>query len=400
MKIAWQQTRANLLEPSQKVRLMHRSRFICFCFLVFLPSFINAAENIELTQQELDSVNFAISEIQDWLTDASTRQSAAETQLQEAETEVARISQSIAELELVIANRQSELVDLQEQQTGLTNRLEVDQELLSQAIRIAYLANDQSFLKTLLNQEDIAESARLLHYSRVFSDSQLNNINSYRNALSELDRVNESLTVTLNELNAQQRALQNEAAALSEAKQDRAIALVNLNNDIATRSSELETLESSQQELEALLAEIRRAMEGVTSFADVPPFADERGSLPPPLAGPVTTQFGSRYGDGNLERRGITIAAAAGTPVKAIHAGRIVFSDWLRGSGLLVIIDHGNGYMSLYGANQALTQAAGNWVDAGETIASSGAGSARGPAGLYFEIRYRGEAQNPQNWLR
>lgn len=114
MKIAWQQTRANLLEPSQKVRLMHRSRFICFCFLVFLPSFINAAENIELTQQELDSVNFAISEIQDWLTDASTRQSAAETQLQEAETEVARISQSIAELELVIANRQSELVDLQE----------------------------------------------------------------------------------------------------------------------------------------------------------------------------------------------------------------------------------------------------------------------------------------------
>lgn len=378
---------------------MHRTSLI-FLLSAFLTSTGFAAEEIELTQQELDSVNSAISDIQSWLVDASSRQTAAETQLREAELEVTRVSHSIAQIESVVATKQSELVALQEQQTQVNNRLETDRDLLRQAIRIAYLTNDQSFLKTLLNQEDIGESSRMLHYSRVFSDTQLARINSYRNALVELEQVNQSLTVTLNELNEQQLALQNEAAALSDAKEDRKTALAALNDDIAARNTELEDLESNQVELEALLAEIRRAMEGIISFADVPPFADARGSLPPPLAGPITTGFGSRYGDGNLVRQGITIAATEGTPVQAVHAGRIVFSDWFRGSGLLVILDHGNGYMSLYGANQALTQQAGEWVDAGETIATSGDGGSSGTAGLYFEIRYRGEAQNPQNWLR
>ncbi|NKB33356.1 MAG: peptidoglycan DD-metalloendopeptidase family protein [Pseudomonadales bacterium] len=378
----------------------NRTSLIISFFCFSLASSLYGAEQVEQTQQELDSINSAISEISNWLDDASDRQSSAEQQLREAELEVTRVSQAISVLENTVAERETELSNLQAQQATLRSNIETGQTLLSQAIRMAYLSNDQNFVKILLNQEDISESSRMLHYSRVFSDSQINKIESYRNSLNELERVNESLAVTFNELNTQQQQLLSEAEALNDAKENRAGALSALNQDIATRNDELASLESSQAELAALLEEIRRAMEGVTSFADVPPFADERGSLPFPLEGSIATRFGSAYGDGNLIRQGITITAPIGSQVQGVHAGRVVFSDWLRGSGLLVIVDHGNGYMSLYGRNQTLALPAGEWVDVGDTIATSGDGGSSGNAGLYFEIRYRGEAQNPQNWLR
>ena len=123
--------------------------------------------------------------------------------------------------------------------------------------------------------------------------------------------------------------------------------------------------------------------------------------------GQLINPFGSRYGDCELRRQGITIEVSEGTPVQAVHSGRVVFSDWLRDSGLLVIVDHGQGYMSLYGANQALSKQAGDWVGAGDIVSTSGianelAGNRENSQtrlGIYFEIRHHGEAQDPAQWL-
>ena len=140
-------------------------------------------------------------------------------------------------------------------------------------------------------------------------------------------------------------------------------------------------------------------MEGVRSFADVPPFASAKGRLTQPLNGRFSSRFGERYGDGNLSRQGITIQAETGTPVRAVHAGLVVFADWLRGSGLLVIIDHGQGFLSLYGGNEALSAIAGNWVDAGDILSTSGTSISSGVDGLYFEIRRNGQPQDPNPWF-
>lgn len=375
--------------------------FLGYCCIYTATSFAQEnQENLDQTQQELESVNTAISSIANWLEEASSQQSVAEQELREAEREVTRVSRAVSQLQSTIAENQTQLVQLQNQQQTLNDQVENTRATLQQAIRVAYLTNDQSFLKMLLNHEDISESSRMLHYSRVFSETQLSNIANYQTTLEDLAGIDASLTDTLADLNNQQQQLQSEASALESAKEERSRALVTLNNEIATRSTELAELENNQAQLEALVAEIRRAMEGVSSFADVPPFVDARGSLPQPVNGSISTQFGSRYGDGNLTRQGITISTETGSPVQAVHAGRVVFSDWLRGSGLLVIVDHGNGYLSLYGANQSLTQEAGNWVDVGDTIATSGDGGPQGSPGIYFEIRHEGQAQNPQNWLR
>ena len=159
-------------------------------------------------------------------------------------------------------------------------------------------------------------------------------------------------------------------------------------------------LETQQSELQQLIEEITRALEGVSSFAQITPLADSRGSLPPPVDEPVAHAFGATYGGGSLVRKGLSYEPNPGNPVRAVHSGRVVFADWLRGSGLLVVLDHGQGYMSLYAHNEALTVISGDWVDAGEVLARSGTNSSDRNAGLYFEIRRNGEPQDPTAWLR
>ena len=261
------------------------------------------------------------------------------------------------------------------------------------------MAGERSALKLLLNQQDLSRSARLLHYHRLFAEYRIEKIESFQNTLADIGTANIELESSLLGFAEQQSELEQNLLALNAARSRRQRALSELTSSISSRSGELEQLEINQAELEALLEQIAEAIARVQSVANLAPFTDLRGKLPLPADGPVINQFGSRYGEGALVRQGITIGVAVGTPVQAVHSGRVVFSDWLRGSGLLVIVDHGEGYMSLYGANQILAKAAGDWVNAGEVLATSGSRGDRS-AGVYFEIRYHGAAQNPSIWLQ
>lgn len=350
-------------------------------------------------RQQLEAVTSAIAEVESWLDRADGELDSGQEALRQAELEVSNLRQEIAALEADISTAEAELETLRQRQSSLQAEQDSQAALLSKVLRAAYMAGDYSRLRLLLDGDDPSKAARLLHYAGEFSRHQLTLIEQFQTTLADLDSVRQQLDARIVELDSQQNELQQRNTRLTAARDERAAALAALRQDIRNRNQELEQLQFDQAELEALLAEIARAMEGIRSFADVPPLTEQRGRLAFPVSGPIVSRFGSAYGGGSLVRQGIIIAASEGSPVRAVHPGRVVFADWLRGAGLLVIIDHGEGYMSLYGGNEALAAEAGDWVDQGEVIATSGRGANSSEPGLYFEIRRRGTAVDPANWL-
>ncbi len=367
--------------------------------LAFLASSLAAQDEASRARGELQAVSSAIAEIESWLDDANQQQSAAQQRLREAELAISELQQAIENVETDIASSEAELAELRSEQGRLEQQRQSQEDLLGEILRAAYISGEHNQLKLLLSGQGPSESARMLHYSAVLSEYQLARIAEFRQTLTSLETVAQQLDESVQNLQSQRQQLALQSEQLNLARDDRALALENLRSDIANRNQELEQLQIDQAELESLIAEIARAMEGIRSFDDVPDFADSRGRLQNPLSGPLLSRFGSSYGGGSLVRQGIVIGASPGSAVRAVHPGHVVFADWLRGAGLLVIVDHGNGYMSLYGRNEALSASAGDWVDKGDMLATSGLGGENNTPGLYFEIRRNGQALDPADWL-
>jgi septal ring factor EnvC (AmiA/AmiB activator) len=375
---------------------------IAFLAGLSLACTIYAAENRDEAQQELTAVNSAIKEIQSWLVVARTKQSETVANLQQSELKISDTLHAIAKNEQELLQTRTEISTLTAQTEKLESKKAKQSAILAQTIRTAYMTGDQTVLKVLLNQEDIAKSARMLHYHRRFTASQLASIETFKKTLDELAETNLKLSSKAGELENLQTLLKRKMQTLSESKKQREIALAQLKADMSSRESELEQLQINQAELQQLIEQINRAVADIPSVMQNSPFIQQRGKLQLPADGKIIKTFGSRYGESDLKRQGITIKVNEGTPVQAIHPGRVVFSDWLRGAGLLVIVDHGEGYMSLYGNNQALSKQTGDWVRTGDILATSGRSSEainNEGAGLYFEIRHHGEAQNPRSWI-
>ena len=370
-------------------------------------SLLAAEADAEAAQQELVALGDAIDAIQSWLVEARSTQSNGIENLQQADLKISDLSQSVSRAESALSDIESEISALSRKAETLDGEKAAQSKILEQAIRTAHLSGNQSTIEFLFNQNEIIRTTRMLHYHRLFTEAQLNSIASFQETLDEIATVNQDLAIKATTLQAEQETLRSTLQDLNASKQQRETALRKLRSDIAARSSELEQLEMDQVQLQELIEQINRAVADIPSAMRNAPFDAQRGKLQMPVAGEVLSSFGSRYGEGDLRRQGVTLAVAEGTPVQAIHPGRVVFSDWLRGTGLLVIIDHGEGYMSLYGANQALSKQAGDWVDAGDIVATSGLANepTGGPdnaetrPGMYFEIRHHGEAQNPANWF-
>ena len=378
---------------------------IFFCAWASLP--INAAQSSEEARQELAAVGDAIGEIQSWLIEAKSTQSIEIRNLQQADLQISTFSQSITATQVALTETKSEIASLSREADQLSIEKSTQSKILEQAIRTAYMSSNQSAIELLLNQEDISKSARMLHYQRLFTKAQLDSIASFQDTLDEVQTVNQQLESNAAGLEQEKLTLSNSQQSLNDSKIERELALNQLRADIASRSSQLEQLEIDQAQLQALIKQINRAVADIPAAMQRSPFDSQLGKLPMPVTGQIIDRFGTRYGEGDLRRQGITIAVSEGTPVQAIHPGRVVFSDWLRGTGLLVIVDHGQGYMSLYGANQALSKQAGDWVDTGDIVSTSGmaneltgnSGDSQARPGMYFEIRHHGEAQNPDQWF-
>ena len=351
------------------------------------------------SEQQLVEIDASIVQVEAWLLQASRQLPELQQKLQQVELRLAALTREIADTRASIRAGNARLSTLQSRQQDLLKQKNRQMDMVGQLLRAAYMEGSQNFLKLLLNQQDPAEAARMLYYYRLINADRMARIEDYEQTLTYLKNTETEIEDTNSKLNNESRQLARQVRDLEAERQTHRQAVASLLESIEQRDAQLQELQAARVALESLLEEVQQAVEAVPVQDGLQPFARRQGELPWPAEGPLLSRYGERYGNGELQRQGITIGAASGDPVRAVHGGRVVFANWLRGSGLLIILDHGDGYMSLYGHNETLTSEPGNWINAGKVIASAGSSGGQQQAGIYFEIRYNGRAMDPLDWL-
>lgn len=360
---------------------------------------LSAVAADEEQEQRLQEIKQRIETLQRELHQVKSERDQLLKDLEKSERDIGELLQRIDRIKGDMQERGEKLQELQQEQKQLEDSRRSMQRRVEQEVAAAYRLGRQEQIKLLLNQQDPQHIARQLRYHEYFLKERHQVIGDYLTTLDSLRSVSAGITRERDNLAAERDRLQAREQQLSSARRARQLTLDKLAAELASKSGELQTLQADQSRLQRLVDEVGRAIANLISPRDQTPFARQRGQLPWPAQGRRGNAFGGSRGSG-LKWSGVTIHAAEGAPVRAIARGRVVFSDYLRGQGLLLILDHGEGYMSLYGHNQSLTHAIGEWVEAGDTIARVGNSGGLATSGLYFEIRHRGQPQDPARWCR
>lgn len=355
----------------------------------------------EVEAAKLDRLRAQIQEIKQQLARERERRGDLSGELREIDQKVGQIASRLRRLDERYAEKQRRVGDLRKEFVAEEQRMAQHREFLSRQLVTAYAGGQQTFIKLLLNQEDPARLDRMLAYHRYFNRARIDRINAAVAQLQRLSVIEKSLQDELAGLDEVRQQQQIERQNLEAARVERGRALARIEAAIAAKGQELSRLHGDEQQLQRLLESLRDAL------ADVPdprksqrPFKGSRGELGWPLEGRLAARFGQARGVGDMRWSGVLIEGKEGSGVRAVSHGHVVFADWLRGFGLLLIIDHGDGFMTLYGHNEAIYKEAGDWVQPGDVIATVGASGGRHHAGLYFEIRAGGKPVDPLEWLR
>ncbi len=357
------------------------------------------ADSAELNRQ-LQALEAEIDKFREMLDRTRTEKDSLEGDLEKSEKSINEMLKKIRSLETSLEKGEDRLGRLVTRQQELQLAREEQRKYLVRQIRAAYEAGNQEFLKILLNQEDTNRLSRMLTYYEYFSRARAAQVRRYSETIDQLQVLSMRIARENSALLENRNQLQAERSQLLKARTEKRRVLAALNRDIRTSGRELEIRLANRERLESLIERIRFGSSRLPTPADVVPFETLKGELILPVAGRITHRYGNKRSSGKLRWNGVVIEAPEGEPVFAIHYGRVVFSDWLRGFGLLMIINHGEGYMSLYGHNQVLYRETGDWVTAGETIATVGNSGGQNQSGLYFEIRVAGKTADPQLWCR
>ncbi|OHE79578.1 MAG: hypothetical protein A2X76_07470 [Lysobacterales bacterium GWF1_69_6] len=325
---------------------------------------------------------------------------AASRELRAADAKVNESVRALRRTEAAIATSEIELQRLQEKQATLEAGLSQQREALATLVRSAYALGRHEQLKLLLAQDRMADLARVLAYHRYFQADRQQRITGLIAELRDLAAVAQQIEDQRQVLESARNQQQADLAALEAQRGERAKVLATLEAGFKDRAARLAALGRDEKSVVRLLEQLRDAVADIPrQVDDTRPFASRRGQLGRPLAGTVLAAFGGRLPDGRGSD-GLLIAGTAGAEVRAVAPGRVAFSDWLKGYGLLTIVDHGDGWMSLYAFNDALLKDVGDWVRAGDPLATVGSSGGQGRPALYFELRRNGQPQDPKPWLR
>lgn len=368
--------------------------------LACLPLAGLAETEEEKTRAQLQSLEKDIQRISHEISSATSHRDKMQRQLRDAEETLGRLQRDIAATGQEIDRSRERLAELEQQRAQLEGAREAQQARIATEMRAAWQMGSQGRLKVLLSQEDPHTLARAMTYHRYLHEARRETVADYRRTLAELATLGERVDGELRELEQQNEVLARQRRELGEIRAEREQALVALNADIDSKAARLEQMQDDRRELENLLQAIEEAVAKLEAPADHRAFEAARGEMPWPLGGKPSNRFGSWRNAGKMRWQGVTIPAEEGTTVQAIHHGRVVYADWLRGSGLLLIIDHGDGYMSLYAHNQSLLREVGEWVAAGAPVSTVGSTGGRDRAALYFEVRHQGKPVDPAHWCR
>ncbi|HSG67029.1 MAG TPA: peptidoglycan DD-metalloendopeptidase family protein [Gammaproteobacteria bacterium] len=288
--------------------------------------------------------------------------------------------------------------DLEAQRLRAGQRLGTERDALASQVRMSFLAGRQETMKLMLNQESPARLGRMMTYYEYLNRARSRRIESVLAELATLAEIAAESERVTRELVALEREQQERVDTIGRLRSERTAAVVALDTRLQSDAAEIEGLRAEEQRLTQLVEELEAVLAEFPVGSQAP-FSGNRGKLGWPIPGRLLSRFGEPRAGPDLRWRGVQVAAPAGTPVRSIYHGQVVYSDWLPGLGLLAIVDHGEGYMSLYGHNEALLKEAGDWVGAGEAIAQVGDSGGQAQTALYFEIRRNGEPVNPRDWM-
>jgi len=365
-------------------------------------------------QSELKELRSRIRELQKQLADSEEVKSEAADALRDTERGISETNRRLFEIGDARQAAQAELKQINSRHRALQTQVSSQQRLLSELLYQQYVAGQDEPVRLLLNRQDPNLLARRMQYLGYVSRARAGMIAQIRSDLSELADLAtraESKNAELVRLEQDQAA---ERARLESEQREHRKVLAEVSRQISSQRHEIGTLKRDEARLTRLVKRLARTLEARnrpprearprTEHLPDPglagPFASLKGRLGVPVQGELANRFGSPRQGGGPPWKGVLIKADAGDPVRAVAAGRVVFADWLRGFGNLLILDHGAGYMSLYAYNEALYRQVGDAVSAGDPIAVVGRSGGSPETGLYFEIRFQGEPLDPLAWIR
>ena len=394
---------------------------LLFCFAdseAVAQTAAQRAQKAAVAQKQLQQTRARIKALAEEQKKIESERSAASKVLREVDDKVSGTQRSLHALEAQIAQQQLELEDLREKRLALESSLSRQRAELATLVRSAYALGRHEQLKLLLEQDRMSDLARVLAYHRYFQRDRQQRITGISAELQSLAQVGEQIEAKQAELVAARDEQKSELATLAEQRRERGKVVSSLDSKFRNRSARITALGRDEKSTVVLLERLRKLMAqmpkpvvkpgkpgkpGGTARPTLKPSGTGSAMIPTgplklPLTGNVLAGYGGVMPDGHRSQ-GWLIAGNPGAAVHAVSAGRVAYADWLKGYGLLIILDHGNGYMTLYAFNDALLKNTGDSVQAGETISTVGSSGGQGRSALYFELRRNGQPQDPRSWL-
>lgn len=378
-------------------------RLVCLCLLLLFatgPAPASAQDDAatRAREVELEEIRTRIGRLKQSIGESAAQRDKLASALKKDEKAIEAARKKLAAIEKDRAASEKRRAAVAAEKSAREKALRLELEQLAAQARAAYMNGPQERTRLLLNQQDPATLGRMLVYYEHLSRYRGEQIQEVSARLDELRRLGEELDAEEAKLSQLVRDRMNELAALGEAQEDRRTTLASVQQRINNESGEVERLQQQERDLARLVAELGSIL------ADYPigseePFTRHRGKLTWPVAGDLLNDFGQPRASGDLKWNGVVIGAPRGREVRAIYHGRVVFADWLAGLGLLIIVDHGEGYMSLYGHNDTLLLQSGDLVGPGDVIATVGDSGGQPKTSLYFEIREGTKPVNPHRWV-
>jgi septal ring factor EnvC (AmiA/AmiB activator) len=367
--------------------------------MALLSGASSALAERQVTPGQIKALQEEIADIDEWLDDAEDDRSSLERQLADLEKNIGQLTRERRELRKQASQQQQRLAELDQQETELVRILDSQRESLKKQIRAAWMEGDAPAVKVLLNEIDPDKIARTMTYYEYLSRDTVGRLEAFAANLQQLKATRQEVQKGRLRLARLEEDVADRQQKLAASKGQRQQTLASLKADIKNRLSEREQLEADRQRLEKLLREVEQAIADIPSPNESAPFKSLQKKLPWPAAGKVANAYGDSYAEGKLRYSGMLINTPKEAEIQAVHYGRVVFANWLRGFGLITILDHGDGYMTLYGHSSSLFTSPGDWVEAGEAIAQAGRTGGTDKPAVYFEIRHNGKPINPDRWL-
>lgn len=349
-------------------------------------------------EAELEQLKRSISTLERKLQTQNQEKSELQMRIQAIELNAAELNRTIRNLSHKISATTKQLKTLQNKKNTLEQRIDSQRLAITKAIRSAYKTGSEGSVKLLLNQENPQQLARNLKYYDYLLEARTRKIEQFVTDIDQLNKTEAEIQTSKNLLEASKKVQEKERNTLAATAIKRKTLLNKLNKSLQAGNQRLSGYQTQRKQLEKLIKTVKKAAKKVAPAKDYPPFASKKGKLKWPVKGKLKSTYGA-VREGDLRWQGWLISAPSGADIQAIHHGRVVFSNYMRGFGLLVIIDHGDSFMTLYAHNQELLYETGDWIQSGDIIAQAGnTGGLTQPA-LYFEVRENGLPVNPRLWL-